>query len=354
MRRGCPSDYHCAWARGLAGPGASRQSSSSHWHSTSSTASPTGYHLCWHSLGWALICWIYCWPHAESVTALPAALGDLHYKWTYVKSQEVKVRCEHSSVQGKEDMSALALEARPSSKTQGQEPTSPTKTTANPDDGTVVGTLRSTRDQGNDSSTNHSGTSSDLDASRENVANSHMESAAKDCFTCSDTDEVTIRTGHKKYRRRVWASYSLDKGSLWSDAQLKKISDSHKAMWGHVQEIIRMEQDCTLQEDHNSFKMHKMTVRTDQLLHIAEATNLKVYTWESEAEAHGWKKALVLSLKQYHTNYYQLYKKGISRAMVGLQGLHLGDTFRHSNVSSSVGLKSFCHWCFKLGGTPRW
>ena len=36
------------------------------------------------------------------------------------------------------------------------------------------------------------------------------------------------------------------------------------------------------------------------------------------------------------------------RAMVGLQGLHLSDAFRCSNVSCNVGLKSFCPWCFRL------
>ena len=56
-----------------------------------------------------------------------------------------------------------------------------------------------------------------------------------------------------------------------------------------------MEWDCTLEEDHNSFEMWKMTVKMDQLLHIAEATNSKVYTWESEAEVHGGTKALILS-----------------------------------------------------------
>ena len=38
------------------------------------------------------------------------------------------------------------------------------------------------------------------------------------------------------------------------------------------------------------------------------------------------------------------------RAMVGLQGQHTSDAFQCSNVSSSVGLKSFCPWCFKLDG----
>ena len=123
-------------------------------------------------------------------------------------------------------------------------------------------------------------------------------------------------------------------------------------MWGHDQGIIRMEQDCAL-EDHSSSKMHKVTGRTDQLLHIAGATNSKVYTQESEAEAHGWMKALVLSLKQHHAHYYWLYERGTTMAMVGLQGMHLGDAFRHSNISSSVGLKSFWPWCFKPGGNTE-
>ena len=136
-------------------------------------------------------------------------------------------------------------------------------------------------------------------------------------------------------------------------AQLKWIGNGCQAMWGHDQEVIRMEWDQTLEEDHNSFEMGKMTVRMDQLLHIAEATNSKVYTHESEAEAHDWVKALALSLKQYHTHYYQLYKKGTTRTIVGLQGLHSVDAFRCSNISSSVGLKSFCPWCFKLGGNTE-
>ena len=93
-----------------------------------------------------------------------------------------------------------------------------------------------------------------------------------------------------------------------------------------------------------------MTVRTDQLLCIAEATGSKIYTRESGAETHGRVKNLILSLKQYHIHYYQFYEKGTTRAMVGLQGLHMSDGFQWFNVSASVGIKSFCPWCFKLGG----
>ena len=76
----------------------------------------------------------------------------------------------------------------------------------------------------------------------------------------------------------------------------------------------------------------------------------KFHSRESEAETHGKAKTLVLLLKQYHSHYYWFYEKGTTRAMVGLQGLHTCDTFWCTNVSSSVGLKSFCPWCFRLGG----
>ena len=173
----------------------------------------------------------------------------------------------------------------------------------------MVGTSRSTGDQDSESDASHSGTSSFLDASRENMADSDMVSASGSCIMCSDTDELTIRTTHKKYRKRAWTSCSLGKGILWSEAQLKWIGNSCQAVWGHNNEIIRTEQNCTLEEDCNSVEMNKMTVRNDQLLHIAEATNLKIYTWELEAKALGLAKTLVLSLKPHHAHYYQLYEK---------------------------------------------
>ena len=59
------------------------------------------------------------------------------------------------------------------------------------------------------------------------------------------------------------------------------------------------------------------------------------------------------SLRQYHTHFYQLYKKDMIHAMVSLQGLHLGNAFKHPNVSASIGLKSFYPWCLKLGGNTE-
>ena len=67
----------------------------------------------------------------------------------------------------------------------------------------------------------------------------------------------------------------------------------------------------------------------------------------------GRKTTLVQSLKQYHAHFYWLYQKGTTCAMVILQGLHLGNAFRCPNVSVSMGLKSFCPWCLKLGRNTK-
>ena len=80
---------------------------------------------------------------------------------------------------------------------------------------------------------------------------------------------------------------------------------------------------------------------------------LKFTQENQKAETDGRVRTLVLSLKQYHTHYYWFYEKGTMRAIVGLQGLHTNNAFQCSNVSLSIRLKSFCLWCFKLGGNTE-
>ena len=154
----------------------------------------------------------------------------------------------------------------------------------------------------------------------------------------------------QRYWKRVWAPCRQSKGSLWTEAQLKRINKSCQDVRGHDQECVRAEQNHTLAEDCNSFEMQKMAIRTNQLLCITVANGSRVHTSELESETHGRAKTQVLSLKQYHAHYYQFYEKGTTRAMVGLKGLLMCDAFWHSNVSTSVGLKSFCPCCFRLGG----
>ena len=134
---------------------------------------------------------------------------------------------------------------------------------------------------------------------------------------------------------------------------MKKIGDIHQDVWGHDLKIIRTEQKCTLLEDCTSFEMRRMMTRTEQLFHIAEATGAKIYTRQSEAGTQGQAKALVLSLKQFHAHFYRLCKKGTTRALVGLKGLHSSDAFWCPNVLASVSLKLFCPWCFKFRGNTK-
>ena len=173
-------------------------------------------------------------------------------------------------------------------------PSGPTRAIIDPDDGTAAGSSQSTGDQA----------SLDSDSSRENVADSDLDTTSGDCVSYSDTDEVSIQTTYKKYQCRVRASCKLSKYSLWTEAQLKRINNSCQDIWGHDHESVRSEQKHALVEDYNSFEMPKMMVRTDQLLSIAEVTGSKIHTGESKAKTHVRVKNLVLSLKQYHTHYY--------------------------------------------------
>ena len=99
--------------------------------------------------------------------------------------------------------------------------------------------------------------------------------------------------------KRVRPSCKLSKGNDWMETQMKRIGDSHQDVWGHDHKIIRMEWKCSLVEDHTSFELRRMMIRTDQLLCIAEATVSKFDTRESGAGTCDPAKALVLSLKQF-------------------------------------------------------
>ena len=98
------------------------------------------------------------------------------------------------------------------------------------------------------------------------TADSGPKSATRDCFTCSDTEEITIIATCKKLWKNVWAPCSIAKGCLWTEGQLRWIGDSHHTVWGSNYEVIKTEWDLTLKEDCRSFEVNQMMVRTDQLL----------------------------------------------------------------------------------------
>ena len=239
-----------------------------------------------------------------------SSLDHLHTKRTHVCSPEVEVRFESSSSWGDQDTLELVPETgpRPSSEQRGQEPVnppSPSSATIGLIDGTAAGSLKSTKDPASFSS----------ESSWGNVDYSDMDRASEDCLSCSDTDDVSVQTAHKKYMKRVWASCKLRKSNLWMETQQKRINYSCHDVWEIDHKIIRTEQKHGLAEDCTFFEMQRMTTMTNQLLHIAEAPGSKIYTRESEVETQGQTKALVLSLKQYHTHYFRFYEKGTTRAI---------------------------------------
>ena len=139
----------------------------------------------------------------------------------------VEVISEHSSTWGNDYMPKLIPETRPISRQQRQEssssPSSPIRDPANPDEGMATDSSKSTRDE----------TSSDSGSSRGNMAASDLDTASGDCLSCWDTDEVSVWTTQKRYRKRVRTSCKLSKGSDWMEAQMKRIKDSHQDILGH-------------------------------------------------------------------------------------------------------------------------
>ena len=156
-------------------------------------------------------------------------------KRTCVDSQKVKTRSEHSSAHGNEDMPELILGTGTSFEQQGQEPVSPPpvkpgplpiqKTGLQQGAQRVLG-IRPPQTQ---------------ELSRENVDDSDMDTASTDCISCSDTDQMSVQTACKRYQKKVQASCRLSKGSLWMEAQLKRISENCQDVWGHDYECVRAE-----------------------------------------------------------------------------------------------------------------
>ena len=64
-----------------------------------------------------------------------------------------------------------------------------------------MGASGSTEEHKSEDHTDHCGDVSTQDELRQNAADSDLESASGDCLTCSDTEEVAIRTTQKGSRK---------------------------------------------------------------------------------------------------------------------------------------------------------
>ena len=170
------------------------------------------------------------WSHSPS-----GSFNNCHGKRTLVDSPEVEARSEHSFTQGDNNMPELIPDTGPSSKQQRQESSSPSfspiRALTDPEDGSTAGSLRTTKDQ----------TTLDSGSLRGYVVDSDLDTASGDCFSYSDTEEVSIQTAQKRYRKRLRASYKLSKGSDWMEAKQKRISECHEDIWSHDLAIIRSE-----------------------------------------------------------------------------------------------------------------
>ena len=143
-------------------------------------------------------------PQHEKLDHSPkGAPDDQPGKRAHAETTEAKASSGCSTLQGGKEPPGIPLEAH--------------------EKGT--GANKSTKEHNNRNSIDHSGDESTQDESRENAADSDLESSSGDCLTCSDMEELAIRTAQKRFWKRVKASCSIMKGCLWSKAQLRQIKD---------------------------------------------------------------------------------------------------------------------------------
>ena len=206
-----------------------------------------------------------------------------------------------------------------------------------------MGVSEDDTDQGDDKSTSES-------HSWESITNSGPKSVTgDDCLMCSDTEDVAVKSTHRKFHRKAQASCSPAKQSLWKDDHLGQIWNNHKPVLGSDYKTIKTEWDVTLDRDSHSFEISGMTVYTNQLLWIKVATNARnIYTREHKTNIDGMKKALVQSLKQFHAHYYWLYEKTwptpwwVCRAFTGAM------------ISSALVSLLACHSNCSAPGVSNW
>ena len=142
----------------------------------------------------------------------PSALLDHNCtKMTCVSSSKVEVGSEQSCTWDNDHMPNLTPETGTGSVQQRQESSSPSsssmRTLANPDYKATTGSSKCTTDW----------TSSESGSSKRDMADSDLDTASGDCLSCLDTDDISVWTAQRKYRKRVRASYKLSKGRDWTE-----------------------------------------------------------------------------------------------------------------------------------------
>ena len=53
-----------------------------------------------------------------------------------------------------------------------------------------------------------------------------------DCPTCLETDDMAVRSIHKRFCKKVQASCSPSKQEPWKGAQMEQIGNHHNTVWG--------------------------------------------------------------------------------------------------------------------------
>ena len=129
---------------------------------------------------------------------------------------------------------------------------------------------------------------------------------------------------------------------------------SHQAVWGRDFGSVQTEWKFALNEDYSSFEVNKMTVWTEPLIPIKEATGVKKSIFGSlRPRSKGrrrpccshWNSSMHVSIS--------CMRRAQPMPWLVYIGSIQANPLQQPNISTGVELKSFCPWCFKLGGNTK-
>ena len=205
---------------------------------------------------------------------------------------------------------------------------SPAKDDAIPKDGVAAEALGSTGDHDRDSTvgisendTDQSGDESESDCeSWESISDSNLESTTGDCLTCSDTEEAAVRSACQKFCKKVQASCRLVRQSLWKVSQMALIGKVIRLCRGMTSALSKKSRTLLSRNTLAPLRWTRWKFRLTNCSKSRRQQTQKIFILGSMMPmCMGRRKTLVQSLKQFHTYFYQLYKKVMTHAMVSLQ-----------------------------------
>ena len=151
----------------------------------------------------------------------------------------------------------------------------------------------------------------------------------------------------------MWASCSIVRGYVLSKTQVRQIKDSFKAIWDTTMKSSRQSSWWLSRKIIPPMRWIEWPPKPTNYFGSKGPPTLKSTNGSHRLRSMAGRKPSCNLWNNYMPTSTSYMKRVQTQIMVSLLGLHKRDAFRCSNISASVGLKLYYHWCVKAGGNTE-